>query len=379
MRFKPPKNGNLNLQNFGSPEYAISTYCIAVRIEERIMLDNILNLIDAGLTKLKTRRYPNYYRKLSSKELEWSEDIANKIILENAAYYKPGFIRKAFYMIVFFLPFITIAIISLAPSMKIIENFAISHPNDAISWFRIDEVGVSSIFSMFVGILFMSCLGFTMMLMFPGLGHDAFKSKHSETQQLYWKNEIYDLIRKGELSIDRPYNTKLIQRSRLKRALKSFGILLILSIVITPILLSLDLKYNTIIYKNQISHSPYFSLQSRNYSTQDIVEVKRSCHIHIDPKNQRRPSTNLKYELIMKDGRKVLLFGRPMGASPEKQISALEHWHRKIPADKFAPLEFTPLLRKSVLGPKQDCRSMIIHNFNPGDYLDIIYVFDLLH
>ena len=80
----------------------------------------------------------------------------------------------------------------------------------------------------------------------------------------------------------------------------------------------------------------------------------------------------------MKDGRKVLIFGRPMGASPEKQISALEHWHRKIPADKFAPLEFTPLLRKSVLGPKQDCRSMIIHNFNPGDYLDIIYVFDLL-
>ena len=341
------------------------------------MLDNILNLLDAGLTKLKTRRYPNYYRKLSSEELEWSEDIANKIILENSAYYKPGFIRKAFYVIVILLLFFTIVIISIAPSMKIIENFAISHPNDAMSWFRIDEVGVSSICSMFVGILFLCCLGFTLMLMFPKLGHDAFKSKHSETKQLYWKDVIYDLIWKGELSIDRPYDTKLIQRSRLKRALKSFGILLILSIVITPILLLLDLKYNTIIYKNQISHSPYFLLQSRNYSIQDIVEVKRSCHMDIDSNSRRYPSTNLKYELIMNDGRKVLLLGRPMGASPERQMEAVKYWHRQIPAEKIAPLEITSFQKKSIPLTKQGCRSMIIHYDSPGNYLDLIYVFGL--
>ena len=143
------------------------------------------------------------------------------------------------------------------------------------------------------------------------------------------------------------------------------------------ILLLLDLRYSTTIYKNRIDHSPYASLLTRSYTEQDIIEVRRTCRIFPKARYQSKPRAKLQYKLVMSDGRMVTIYGRDEGASTQKQIQALQYWQGTISSDKFTPVQISSTHESVIAATKKGCASVVKCNCNSSNYNDLIRLFDL--
>ena len=170
---------------------------------------------------------------------------------------------------------------------------------------------------------------------------------------------------------------KRIGKEPFKRLSTKIGVWLIGFIGMIVTLLLLDLNYNTVIYKDRISHSPYTSFQTHNYTFQDIVGVKKSCHIVVKSKSNHLPISKLKYKLVMSDGHEVTLFGRDEGASIRSQIKALKYWHSEISEDMFTPTEITSNQQKANPPTKYTCVRNIDCDCYSTDRNELIGLFDL--
>ena len=170
---------------------------------------------------------------------------------------------------------------------------------------------------------------------------------------------------------------KRIGKEPFKRLSAKIGVLLVGLIGVIVTLLLLDLKYNTVIYKDRISYSPYNSFQTHNYTFQDIVGVKRSCHIIGKSKYRNLPISKLKYKLVMSDGREITLFGRDEGASMRNQIKALKYWHAEISEDMFASTEITSNQKKTNPPTNYTCVRNIECDCYSKDRRELISLFDL--
>jgi len=352
---------------------AFSKFVLRPFIEKKIR-PQILRFKD----HLIRRRYSeDYFRTLSSRELEWADESADKMVADVLKRKKLGIIGGTFYVIIVFLFFLFSLIIFPIITMVLIRVFQFQEPGGALSWYNIEAVGSSTILAIFVGICFTGWVAGSVFMLTKNPNPSYLNLCGRESTHGYWKSVIFDLIRKRDISIYSKPNLVLIGKVPFKRFAKPYGIWTLALSGLVLILLLFDIKNNTVIYDAHIEHSPYRSLSTRTYTAPDVVEVKRICRIIVRAKNQSRPKANLKYKLIMSDGRKVTIYGRDEGASTQKQIRALKHWHEIIPADKFTPVEVSSTHKKEIPATEQGCASVVKCNCSRRNYDDLVRLFDL--
>jgi len=374
-----------------------------------IMLDGVLNGIYAGLgvgigvlvsrlivrpfIEEKVEPYYNIFKKrfkrilysddygrtLSTQELLWAEDAAANMVAEVSKGDKLGFIRGSLYLIIGLLVFLLSTLIFSGATTAVIKAFLFQEQWGALSWYRVETVGSSTILGIFVAICFTwwLCVSVHLLTQNPARHFKSFFGNYQKNSRSYWKSIIIELIRKRSISTDVGADIILIGKVPFRQHSVLSGILTVILSGLVIILLFLDLKNSTVIYKNHIDHSPYTSLLTRSYTAHDIVEVKRTCHIIVNAKNQSTPRTNLKYKLLMSDGRKVTIYGRDEGASLHYQIRAIEHWHNVIPADKISPLNITSTHPKRISATQSQCASITRRHCHSGCEDALMKVFGL--
>jgi len=335
---------------------------------------------------LLRKRYPDYDRELSSDEVSWADDTAAKMVSEVGKTQSSGFMKASFFVFIGLILFLLLFILSILISGTIVEallqTFRFSVPQGAMSWYRVETLDSSNFlifFTIFAGMLFLYWSGARVFMMSqnPARLHAFLLGQYNPKPQSYWKSIIIDLIRKRHLSLNITAAMKRIGKEPFKRLSTKIGVWLIGFIGMIVTLLLLDLNYNTVIYKDRISYSPYTSFQTHNYTFQDIVGVKRSCHIVVKSKSNHLPISKLKYKLVMSDGHEVTLFGRDEGASIRSQIKALKHWHSEISEDMFTPTEITSNQQKANPPTKYTCVRNIDCDCYSTDRNELIGLFDL--
>ena len=327
----------------------------------------------------RLRHSDNYYRALSSEELLWADDAASKMVAETSKGQKLGFIAGTVSLIVGLLVFLLCAFIFCGITMALIKAWQPEKLLGALSWYRVETVGSSTILAIFVAIFFTGwlCVRVFLLTTKPARHLKTFFGDSYRNSSSFWKSEIYELILKRTISIDMTADMNLIGKAPFKRYSNLWGRWAIILSGLVLILLMFDLRNNTVIYKDYIDHSPSTSLLTRSYSAQDIVEVKRTCHIVVKAENQSRPRANLHYQLVMSDGRKVKIYGREEGANTSKQIQALEYWHETISADKFTPIKVSTTHKKEINPTKHGCASVLKCNCSLSNYNSLVRIFDL--
>ena len=342
------------------------------------------NYINPHFLRLKDRykriRYSDdYFRTLSTEELEWADKSAQEMVADVFNSKKIGVLAGTFYVIIGILFFILCICLFPMISMALIKAFQVPEPWGALSWYNIETIGPSTILAIFVGICVMAAIssGVFLLTKNPNRYYDSFFGKYRQSTHSYWKSEIFELIRKRKVSIHTAPNLSLIGKTPFKKFSKTYGAWGLALSGITLVLLIFDIKNNTVIFDKHIEHSPYTSLTTRTYEAADIVEAKRSCHIVVRGKHQTRPKATLKYKLVMSDGREVTIYGRDEGASQRKQINALKHWHELIPAEKLTPTVITSTDEKEKPATKLACRSVVRCSCENDAYNKLKRIFDL--
>ena len=388
--------------------YAASDDCILV--QGYSMLDGIINGICAGLGagfgifvsrfivrpfigkhikphferfkgNLRRIRYPDYDRPLTKLELAWADDAALEMARDVTKGKTLGFGTSFIYVIVFLVLFLGGMIIFAGIADILSKTYRSPVPQGAMSWYRVETIGISIGFAMFTGAFLMMCVCSRIAMLSKNPAHLYSNLTHSTSihQRSYWKGILFDLVRKHNISTHTEMDIKRIRKIPFKRASELFGFWFLFLGAVTIGFLFLDTKFNTAIYKNHITHSSYLSVLSRNYTVEDIVDVKRNCRVTFDERYYVGPKANLNYQLIMSDGHKVQIFGREEGAALHYQVQALKHWHSKIPGDKLKTTKTSSASKKRVSPTKQGCAFVIKRNYSGIYYKDLIRIFDLSH
>ena len=388
--------------------YAASDDCILV--QGYSMLDGIINGICAGLGaglgifvsrfivrpfigkhikphferfKLWQRciRYSDYDRPLSNQELSWADDAALTMVQDVSKDKTLGIGTSFIYGTIMVMAFL-VSILTFGLLADTLLK-ALNSPNlqGAMSWYRVETIGISIFLSVITGTMFSVwlCARIAILSKNPIQLYSKYTNSTSIRIRSYWKGAIFDLVRKGHISTKIPIDIKRIRKIPFQRISNCFGFLTLLLSGVTIVLLFFDLKFYTAIHKNHIRHSSYMSVLSRNYTVDDIVDVKRSCRLIVNQRYHTGPSVNLTYQLIMSDGHKIKIFGRDEGAVPHYQVHALKHWHSKISVDKLDVTKITSSGTKSVPPTKKGCASLIKRNYSGIYYKDLIRIFDLSH
>jgi len=333
--------------------------------------------------RLTILRYPDYDRELSSDELIWADRAAATIFSEVSKTHPSGRLKETALVVGFLVLMILSMLAFCGLTIEVIKHFQQDVNSSALSWYRIESVGASTIIALFAGIIVPGWLAAKFVLML-GTPHrhfkDFFKNWHDGSRS-YWKSVTLDLIRKQQIS---PYDSEAdllftIAGAPYQRMANVCGYWAALLLGISAIFLLFDLKNDTIIYADHIEHSPYTSLSTRSYTSRDIVNVERTCRIVVRAKNQRRPKANLKYNLVMKDGRTVTLYGRDEGAGFDAQVNALEYWHNKIHLQQLFETQISSTHPKEIAPTESQCASLIMYQCRHASHAQdtLLKVFDV--